>query len=300
MIDPKLNTLLMVHEVNSFTRAAEKLSLTQPAVSQHIKQLETELGVKLFTRGERELRLTNEGKIVVQYARRIKVIYENMKRTLLDEKRGTMSLTVGITHTAESNQVAQVLAQYCSENDGVRIKIVSGAKESLYEKLKNYDLDLAIVEGKVCDNELNSVLLDTDSLVLVVSNNNALAKKSVVTIDEIKKEKMILRLPNSGTRNLFVSHLESNNISIDEFNVILEVDNTATIKDLVRLDMGVSILAKSVCRNELKLGQITALPVENLSMTREVNIVYNKDVEYIGILRDITKMYNETVGLYRI
>ena len=110
---------------------------------------------------------------------------------------------------------------------------------------------------------------------------------------------MILRLPNSGTRNLFVAHLESNNMSISDFNVILEVDNIATIKDLIRRDFGVSILARSVCLDELKKGKIVALPVENLSMMREINIAYPTDFTQFDILRDIVRSYNETLRLYK-
>ena len=164
--------------------------------------------------------------------------------------------------------------------------------------LRNYELDIAVVEGRMQDENINSLLLDTDSLVLVVSNNHPLAKKSMVTIDEIKKEKLILRRPSSGTRNLFTAHLESQNMSLDEFNVILEVDNPATIKDLIRRDIGVSILARSICLDELKKGKITVLPIENLSMIREINILYHRDFKHTDILQNLLKEYNKTVKFY--
>lgn len=298
MLNSKLETLLKVYELKSFTRAAEQLSMTQPAVSLQVKQLERELNVRIFNRSRGELSLTGEGEIVLKYAKRIKMLYKNMEQRIEDERRRVTRLTVGITHTAESNLVAEVLAKYCSGNEGVSIKIISGTIKNLYEKLKTYEIDLAIVEGKLMDPDFNSLLLDTDCLVLVVSNNNSLAAKNMVTINELKREKMILRLPNSGTRNLFISHLESQNMSIDEFNVILEVDNIATIKDLIRRDFGVSILAKSACLDELRKGKITVLPVENLSMVREINIVYHRDFEHTDMLQDITRLYNEFARLY--
>ena len=298
MLNSKLETLLKVYELKSFTRAAEQLSMTQPAVSLQVKQLEQELNVRIFNRSRGELSLTGEGEIVLKYAKRIKMLYKNMEQRIEDERRRVTRLTVGITHTAESNLVAEVLAKYCSGNEGVSIKIISGTIKTLYEKLKTYEIDLAIVEGKLMDPDFNSLLLDTDCLVLVVSNNNSLAAKNMVTINELKREKMILRLPNSGTRNLFISHLESQNMSIDEFNVILEVDNIATIKDLIRRDFGVSILAKSACLDELRKGKITVLPVENLSMVREINIVYHRDFEHTDMLQDITRLYNESARLY--
>lgn len=298
MLNSKLETLLKVYELKSFTRAAEQLSMTQPAVSLQVKQLEQELNVRIFNRSRGELSLTGEGEIVLKYAKRIKMLYKNMEQRIEDERRRVTRLTVGITHTAESNLVAEVLAKYCSGNEGVSIKIISGTIKNLYEKLKTYEIDLAIVEGKLMDPDFISLLLDTDCLVLVVSNNNSLAAKNMVTINELKREKMILRLPNSGTRNLFISHLESQNMSIDEFNVILEVDNIATIKDLIRRDFGVSILAKSACLDELRKGKITVLPVENLSMVREINIVYHRDFEHTDMLQDITRLYNESARLY--
>ena len=165
--------------------------------------------------------------------------------------------------------------------------------------LKTYEIDLAIVEGRNHDPGIRYLLMDTDYLVLAVSPDHPFAKKSMVTLNELKKERMILRLPNSGTRNLFVAHLESNNMSINDFNVILEVDNIATIKDLIRRDFGVSILARSVCLDELKKGKIVTLPVENLSMMREINIAYPADFTQFDLLRDIVRSYNETLKLYK-
>lgn len=298
MIDTKLYTLLAVVKFNSYTRAAEHLSLTQPAITQHIKQLEKELNIKIFNRIGSDIKPTNEGNIVIQYARRSIALYERMEQSILDEQHHVRRLTVGITHTAESNAVAEVLGKYSSKNLGTSITIISDSINNLYNALKNYEIDLAVVEGKIQDDKINSLLLDTDSLMLVVSNNSSLAKKSMVTISELKKQPLILRRPSSGTRNLFTAHLESNNMSLDDFNVILEVDNIATIKDLIRRDIGVSILARSVCLNELKKGKITVLPIENLSMIREINILYHNDFKHVDILQSIMKEYNKVVKFY--
>ncbi len=197
MLDPKLCTLLKVCELGSFTRAAELLSLTQPAVSHHIKQLEKELDVKLFYRAENSLKPTAEGEIVLKYARRLQALYDQLSQELKDEQRRITRLTVGVTHTAESNFIAEALAQYCAAHEGVSIKIITDTINNLYDKLRNYELDLAMIDGIAPRGEFNSILLDTDFLVLAISNNNPLAAKSSVTLREIKKERMILRLPKS-------------------------------------------------------------------------------------------------------
>ena len=118
--------------------------------------------------------------------------------------------------------------------------------------LDNFEIDIAITDGKVSNPSLNSVMIDTDYLVCIMSNNNPLAKHSIITLNELRRERLILRLPTSATRMLFEATLESRNESIDDFNVILEVDNVTTIKDLVQKDFGVSILAKSVCIKEMR------------------------------------------------
>ena len=299
MVDPKLETLLHVAEVGSFTQAAKILSLTQPAVSQHIKQLEKELGIRIFNRSEGQLHLTTEGELVLGYAKRVRMLYQNLQQSLSDYKSQAKRLSVGITHTAESNLIAEVLAQYCSEHPGVRLTILTDTISNLYNKLKTYEIDIAVVEGKVYDASLNSILIDTDCLVLAVANESPLARKSSVTLDELKKENLILRLPSSGTRNLFVSHLESNGMSIDEFNIILEVDNIATIKDLIRRGFSVSILAKSACYDEASKGKMRLLPVENLGMIREINLVYTPDFEHVSMLRDIARIYEESLRFRR-
>ena len=110
---------------------------------------------------------------------------------------------------------------------------------------------------------------------------------------------MILRLPTSATRILFESTLKSINESIDNFDVSIEVDNIATIKDLIRKELGVSILPQSACMNELRKGKLVALPIENLSMMRETRIIYEKDFTHMDLLEEITRIYHETARNYR-
>ncbi len=299
MLDHRIITLLTVCEQGSFTAAAEALSLTQPAVSHHIRQLEEDWGIRIFHRKRGTLLPTESGKIAIKYARRAAAMNDNFRRELADASRNITSLRVGITQTAESGVAAQVLAKYSADHEGVNIMIFTETINNLYTMLTDYQIDLAIVDARVNDPGIHSVMLDTDYLVCVMSNNNPLAKRSMVTLDDLKRERMILRLPDSDTRNLFVSNLESLGLDIEDFDVMLEVDNIATIKDLVRKDMGVSILARSACMNELRKGKLTVLPIENLSMVRETNLLYLRDFEHTDILRDLTKLYGEMTRLYQ-
>ncbi len=292
MMDTKLLSLLRVTETGSYTRAAESLSLTQPAVSQHIRQLETEYGVRLFEHGRSKFRLTPKGETMVKYARRIQAMYARMEQAMHSDGEELRSLTVGITHTAESSAIIEALAVYVQQFDDLNMKIITNTSDKLYGMLKNYELDFAFVEGRYDDDSLNYLMLDTDRLVLVVPPDHALARSVTVTLAQLKKERLILRLPNSNTRNLFSASLESQNLSVSDFNVIMEIDSIATIKDLVRRGFGVSVLARSACLEELRNGELAALTVENLSMMRQINLVSRRDYEYGDLLSGIARQYN--------
>ena len=166
MIDTKYYSLLKVVETGSYTKAAKALSLSQPAVSQHIRLLEKELCIRIFERTRNQSRLTKEGKIVVKYVRRMVALQDLLERDLKNEKEKITSLTIGITHTAESNVIVEALAAYVSMNDGMNLKIVTDSTDQLYRMLKNYELDFALIEDRISDPSLNHILLDTDCLVL--------------------------------------------------------------------------------------------------------------------------------------
>ena len=292
MIDSKLYTLLKVAELGSFTQASVALNLTQPAVSQHIRALEDELGAKLFERSGNRLLLSKQGEQAVAAAKAMVALYNNLKSDLSGGARGARELNIGITHTVESNRISEVFARYAATNQGVTIKLVTATQTKLKRKLKSYELDLAIMDGTVSDPGLVSRGLDEDKLVLVTSPSHPLADKDFVTIQELKKEKLILRLPGSGTTDMFISSLESRDISVDDFNIILEVDNIATIKDLVRHEYGVSVLAESACYDEVMKKKLAVMPIENLDMERTISIVYAPNFPYGDFIEEIQDLYH--------
>ena len=291
LIDQKLLSFMKIVETDSFTRAAEELALTQPAVSQHIRNLESELGVKLFIRNHNQLHLTSHGEIVYKYARRLLAVSNNLKQTLSDEKANVSSLTVGITHSVESSQVVEALATYSNLNKGLTIKVVTDTIENLHKMIRNYELDFLIINGTIVDPKLDYKTMDTDSLVLAVSPNHRLASHSSVSVEELKHERLILRLPTSNTTSLFDQALNQNNLSITDFDVVLEMENIAAIKDLIRRDLGVSVLSKSACMDEIKKGKLIGLPIENMSLIRDTNIVFPKDYENMQTVQSIIELY---------
>ncbi len=295
MLDSKIITLLALVSEGSYTKAAKSLSLTQPAVSHHIKLLEQEYGIKIFYSDKKKLTATPDGEILIKYSRRAFALAENTIKALEDNRRQVKSLAIGITPTAEENLVPYVFASYCNKNPKVHINIVTNNINIIYDMLKSYELDLAIIEGRITDERFTSILLDTDYLCLAVSPQHKFAKKKSVHLLELKKENFILRQPNAGTRTLFENHLISHSENIKNFNVIMELDNVALIKDLVSSNLGITIISHKSCREEIASGKLVIIPIENLMMPREINMVYPKDFRHREILEDIQKAYNSQI-----
>lgn len=295
MLDSKLQTLITIQETGSFSKAAEKLCLTQPAVSHQIRLLEQELGAPLFERSRKGLRMTSEGEIALRYARRLNALYEDMNAEILHVDHSIKRLRVGITHTTESNSIAAALAKYSSRAHSPQVTLLTDSSQNLYKMLDSFAIDLAIVDEKP-PKSFDSRLLITDSLVLIMPVSHPLGKKEIVSLSDLKKEKLILRLPSSETRQLLDKQLGALGKTLDEFNVFMEMDNIATIKDCVRQNLGLSILPQSACVNEIKKKKLLQRPIKNLSLIRETSLVYLPEFPEPKIIGDIVAACQKAKG----
>ncbi|VEU83265.1 LysR family transcriptional regulator [Acholeplasma hippikon] len=294
----KLKTLIAVVDYGSFTKAAEQLALTQPAVSQQIKSLEEEFNITIFDKRKKKLELTPEGVLLVRYAKRIELLTDNMINSFKLMKKNIQiknSLVIGITHTLESNIIAKAIAEYTAENDAFHIRIISDSIKSIYQKMKTYEVDVCIIPGKINDPNYSFIPLDQDSLAIAVSYDNPLSNKEVLSLEELKTERLILRSKTSDTRLLFESHLNTQNDDITNYNVILELDNVEVIKDLVKDNYGLSVLSRKSCISEVKKNKFKLLDVENMVMNRQINLYFHKDFTYVKELKRIINIYNELI-----
>lgn len=293
LLDDKLETFIAVCEVKNFTKAGEMLGLTQPAVSQHIKKLEEELDTQIFLRKKGEITLSQEGEIALLYAKRMHALQDKMRDKIKSAKAKIRKIRIGITHTQESGYMIEALSKMALAYENLNITFITDTIKNLYVMLENFELDVLIIEEKPSNPDFNFMVLDTDMLTCMVSSQNPLAQKQAITLNELKKQHLILRLPTSATRVKFASSLEAIGESIDNFDVVIEVDSIATIKNLVKKDIGVSILSKGACVKELQKKSLVALPIENLSMTRETTIVYHKTFNHVEIIERIAAAYHD-------
>ncbi|MBR4768200.1 MAG: LysR family transcriptional regulator [Lachnospiraceae bacterium] len=298
MVDDKIYSMVKVYELGSFVAAAKALNLTQPAVSQHIKAIEQEFGVTIFDRQHGKVQVTIQGEKILRTALKMIGMENQIVAELKENTSGPEHLTIGITHTSESNPIVEALASYSASHGDVALKIITESVPKLYRALEQYELDFAVVDGRIGNPELEYITLSADTLLLMVPSAHPLAGERSVTLERLKQERLILRLPESGTQELFTAHLKSHNESISDFHVILETDNVSTIRRLVKLNYGCSILPKSACMNSIRDGSITALSIEGLEMKREILMAYQRDFRYPDALQFIAKKYRQLLETY--
>ena len=277
MVDHKLITLLALVEAGSYTQAARSLNLTQPAVSHHIRQLEEELGVRIFARRSRALKLTPAGRILLKYARQASALYTGLLQDLEAQRAGVAHVVVGITPSVEETLAPWVMASYCASHPDSRITIFSDSPDSLCLRLRTRELDMAIAEGPVSAEGLVSVHLDTDRLCLVASPEHPLAKAGGATLAGLKKERLILRTPQAEARRLLDDSLARRSDSIGNFHVILETDSLGTIRELVASGLGVAVCSALAARDRLEQGSLLSFQLEEEGCRRSLYLVTRRD-----------------------
>ncbi len=280
MLDIKLITLLTVIEEKNFTKAAKKLSFTQPAITQQIHALEKEYGLKIFDRDKKGITLTKKGELLVAYARRAKAMEEHLIEDIQNYDSLITKLRIGITHTAESNNIIEIISKYSylNRDKNIAIKIITDSTYELCKMVENYELDLAWVSGLPTNTKLLALPLEDDYLVCVLNVNHPLAKNNNISLKELKKERLILTPKSSTTRELFDTFLGSINDSIE---------------DLIRKDFGISILSKSACMDELSKKKIAILPIKGANIKKQGFLVYNKYFQHIEIAQELIELYNK-------
>ena len=212
LLDDKLETFVAVCETKNFTKAGEVLGLTQPAVSHHIKKLEEELNAPLFLRKKGELVLSEEGEIALLYAKRIRAICEKMQDKIKNAKTNIYKIRIGITHTQESGLMIEALSRIALNDDNLTITFITDTIKNLYAMLENFEIDMAIIEEKPTNPDFRFTIIDTDMLVCIVSPQNPVSQKASISLQELKKQHLILRI----SRNIMYSIDFSNTALIDQ------------------------------------------------------------------------------------
>lgn len=285
MLDTKLYTLLSLYETKSFTKTACELSLTQPAVSNHIRSLENEYGFEICTREKKQISFSEKGEILVKYANEMQNIYNNMCSEIKNKISTNKVIRIGTTRALEAdNQIIDRISRYIQQNPTHTFQVVTAPINTLYSMLKNYELDFIIIDSnpKLDTSELVSITLETDHLFCFVSKQNPLSQKALISIEDLKSFPMVIWTPTSTYRLIFEDALNKIGEHIKNFDILLETNSITSIKALVSNNVALSIFPQKMGLNRIKY---ICIPIENLNMKRDINMIYRRDYNNINIIK---------------
>jgi DNA-binding transcriptional LysR family regulator len=263
MADRRLQVFYTVARQLSFTKAAEHLFMTQPAVTFQIKQLEEHFSARLFERNHGRIALTPVGQLVFDYAERILGLSEEMQ-TRVAELTGAISgpLLLGASTTIAEYVLPRILGEFKVAQPLVHVHLTVGNSEMIAGRIADHALDLGLIESPSHLPGLASAVCCEDELVLICSPAHPFAKSAVVTPQQLAGAPYVSRELGSGTREFIDQYLRQCEVAPEDLDVVMELGSPEAIKGVVETGLGISIVSRATVARELKLGSLAAVPLE--------------------------------------
>lgn len=276
MADRRLQVFHTVARLLSFTKAAETLHMTQPAVTFQIRQLEEHFNTRLFDRTHNRISLTTAGEQVFEYADKIIALYnemDNRVRELTGDVSGV--LIIGASTTIAEYVLPMLLGEYKRRYPNVNIRLNVSNSLGVVHMVENNSVDVGIVESPITNKNLVTEVCWHDKLVFICAPDHSYAEKKSVKPDELEDVPYICREEGSGTRDFIEVYLEQNKVDRNRLNISLEVGSPEATKSAVEAGLGVSIISVATVKKEIKLGTLVAIPLEP-PLERPFSIVYQR------------------------
>ena len=262
MSDRRLQVFHTVAAELSFTRAAEILNMTQPAVTHQIRQLEEELNTRLFDRANNRISLTAAGEAVLTYASRIISLYGELNesvKSLTGDRSGLV--TLGASTTIAEYMLPGMLGDFQQEFPDVQIRLRVANTDAVVSMVADNTIDLGVVEGQVDSQLLRIEECQQDELQVLMPSNHPLTKETSITPSQLVDHPFINREDGSGTRGVIERYFANHDTDVGQLNRLFELGSTEAIKGLVQAGMGVSIVSKATVAKELALGLLATRPL---------------------------------------
>jgi DNA-binding transcriptional LysR family regulator len=276
MADRRLQVFHAVAKHLSFTKAAETLFMTQPAVTFQIKQLEEQFNVRLFERGHGQISLTEAGQTVFQYAERILALSSELDARMKDLTGQVAGpLLIGASMTIADYLLPQVLGEFNSRFPGVVPRLLVANSETVQNQVAEHSLDLGFIEGESLLPSLVTELCCEDELQLVCAPSHPLARRAVITPDLLAQHKYVSREPGSGTREVADHYLQKAGLAADSLATAMELGSPESLKGLVATGFGFAIMSRATVAKETRLGTLVGIPFEP-RMVRSLCVVHPK------------------------
>lgn len=272
--DFRLKVFRAVAERLSFTRAADELFVTQPAVTKHINELEKQLGVPLFVRRRNAVALTPQGELLLGYVRRLLALYAELNDAFAgDGETFGGELAVGASTTISQYVLPAILSRFKKRYPEVRLTLCNGNTELIERMVADEKLDFGVIEGNAGNPQLHYETFMEDELVLVTASSNRSLRQEEIAAADLKKLPLVIRETGSGTLDVVERALASRGISLRMLPVEMQLDSTESIKHYLYGSDAVAFVSVQAVFEELRHNLLRVIEIADLSVVRRFSFV---------------------------
>jgi DNA-binding transcriptional LysR family regulator len=270
----------IVVETKSFSKAARILNLSQPAISSKIQAMEDYYGIKFFNRTAQGVTLTEAGKIVLNYADKFIDLHESMEQNLNQLLNiSNPQLTIGSSCTSGNFAMPSTIRGFKEKYPEANVKLDIANSYDTLKKLNHKEIDVAIVDGKIANTNYVVHRLNSVDLVFIAANLDNKKKKKIVTLKELRAKPLIVREKGAAMRSVIEEVAANNGLTINDFNVVSEMNSIHSIKAAVEGGAGITLIPLVAVQRELDAGTLRSIQVEELDLRVDINLVYLSDEE---------------------
>ncbi len=292
----QLEAFVYVAEGESFSKAAKELFLTQPTVSAHIASLEKELNARLFVRNTKEVKLSEEGKLLYDSAKQMVTLQKKIEKTFLEnEKKEEHCITIAASTIPAQYLLPEILVKFNEKYPNEQFKIIETDSAKVVEEVLNHTVDIGFTGTVIDSKRCKYIPFYQDELVIITPNNEKFRTLQEKESDKrwIMQEPLIMREEGSGTRKEAEKQLKKNGIEVSRLNVVASMENQEAIKRSVNNGMGVSIISKLAAEEEIVHGEILGFPLVKEDGKRDINVVYNRSFQLSRLSERFVKTVKE-------
>lgn len=269
----------------NFTKAAERLYISQPCLSQQFKSLEKRLGISLITRKNNQLEFTEAGKIFLTYSERILALCEESCRALNELQHGERGdLRIGTSPTVGTYIIPRLLALFIETYPQIKLKVQISSTKNMIKNILNRKVDIAIIGGNVPQNLMKSldiIRFVEDEFLLIVPKLHPFAsqERKIINKKDLYSLNFITLPSSSMTQDHIDKVLRKNKIDTNRLNIVMQLDSLEAIKASVALGLGVAFVSLSIIEKELALKSLEIIDVQDLTIKRTLSIVTNSSYQ---------------------
>ncbi|MGH1516267.1 LysR substrate-binding domain-containing protein [Chryseobacterium sp. JK1] len=276
MFDYRLKVFHTVASRLSFTKASEELHISQPAVTKHIKEIETQLGAKLFNRKGTSIQLTQSGKILYDYAEKTRNMYRDLEFEISQiNQQHKGKLIIGASTTVAQYILPEILAKFNAYYKDIKIELLTGNTEAISTLLKEEKIDLGIIEGESQSSYFDYKTFKSDEIVLAAKSDHPSAHKTL-NLKDLYQLDLIFREQGSGTLEFIQNRLKEKEININELNTVIQLGSSESIKNYLLHSECMAFLSISTILTELKNNILTVVDIKNFSIERDFHFILPK------------------------